>query len=347
MKVLLIPGDGVGNELAAEVHKLLSTIQSDFGINITTQTLDISESHFRETNILIPRAFGKMVSEADSIWLGPITNQSNLKGYNRNKIVQKICSDHGFEFFFRHFKPLPALQKVHSDNPIDVLLIENNFYSHTVSSELPASFVSEKKLDVMTTYHSQSHLESIFSEAQRLIESGARKKLHLVLPDELRHSESPWVEPASLLADRGVNVQWSSVDQFFYNLLKIPDQFDLVLTVAPFGRIFSKMVSALEGGLGAGFEFHRSLDHKTLYQVMHPSSRRFVGRDAGNPIGSILSMAEFMIERNKPSISIAIRKTVEEAIDAGWVTRDLGGSMGTIEMGDFICSKLSENMARS
>ncbi|MBT3479511.1 MAG: hypothetical protein HOA15_05095 [Candidatus Marinimicrobia bacterium] len=36
---------------------------------------------------------------------------------------------------------------------------------------------------------------------------------------------------------------------------------------------------------------------------------------------------------------------IEKAINAGWVTRDLGGSMGTIEMGDFICSKLAENIA--
>ncbi len=347
MKILLIPGDGVGGELAAEVQKLISTIQSVFEFKISAQTLDISESHFRDTNILIPKALSKMADKADSIWLGPITNQSNLKGYDRKTIVQQICSEQGYEFYHRHFKPLPSLQKFPSDNPIDVLLIENNFYSHTVSSELPASFVSEKKLDVMTTYYSQTHLESIFSKAQRLIESGLRKKILLVLPDELRESESPWVNPARQLADLGINVQWSSVDQFFFNLLKSPDQFDLVLTVSPFGQIFSKLVSAIEGGLGAGFEFHRSTNHKSLFQVLHPASRRFIGRDAGNPIGSMLSVAEFMNDKNKPSISEAIRNTVEEAINAGWVTRDLGGSMGTIEMGDFICSKLSEKMAKS
>ena len=155
MKILLIPGDGVGSELAAEVHKLISTIQSVFNIKISTQTLDIGETHFQETNILIPKVMDQMGSEADSIWLGPITNQSKLKAYNRNKIVQEICSNQGFEFYYRHFRPLASLQEIQSDNLIDVLLIENNFYSHTVASELPASFVSEKKLDVMTTYYSQ------------------------------------------------------------------------------------------------------------------------------------------------------------------------------------------------
>ncbi|MEA1882227.1 MAG: isocitrate/isopropylmalate family dehydrogenase, partial [Candidatus Marinimicrobia bacterium] len=288
-----------------------------------------------------------MGSEADSIWLGPITNQSKLKAYNRNKIVQKICSNQGFEFFYRHFKPLASLQKIQSDNPIDVLLIENNFYSHTVASELPASFVSEKKLDVMTTYYSQNHLESIFTEAERLLKAGIRHKLLIILPDELRQSDSPWIKPASQLADLGYNVQWSSVDQFFYNILRTPDQLDLVLTVSPFGRIFSKLVSAIEGGLGTAYEFHRSTNNKSFFHVLHPASRRFVGKDAGNPIGAILSIAEFMNGQNKPSISKAIRDTVEKAINAGWVTRDLGGSMGTIEMGDFICSKLSENIAKS
>ena len=128
MKILLIPGDGIGSELAAEVHKLISAVQSLFELTISTQTLDISESHFRDTNILIPKAFNKMAGEADAIWLGPITNQSNMKEYIRKNIIREICSMQGFEFYYRHFKPLPSLQKVQTDNPIDVLLIENNFY---------------------------------------------------------------------------------------------------------------------------------------------------------------------------------------------------------------------------
>ncbi len=79
MKILLIPGDGVGNELVAEVHKLIATIDSVFGLKINTQSLDISEFHFRETNILIPKGLQKMAEEANSIWLGPITNQYKIK----------------------------------------------------------------------------------------------------------------------------------------------------------------------------------------------------------------------------------------------------------------------------
>ena len=67
MKILLIPGDGVGSELAAELQKLISAVQSLFELKISTQTLDISELHFRDTNILIPKAFNKMAKEADAI----------------------------------------------------------------------------------------------------------------------------------------------------------------------------------------------------------------------------------------------------------------------------------------
>ena len=83
MKILLIPGDGVGSELAAELQKLISAVQSLFGLKISTQTLDISELHFRDTNILIPKAFNKMAREVDAVWLGPITNQSNSKKHSQ------------------------------------------------------------------------------------------------------------------------------------------------------------------------------------------------------------------------------------------------------------------------
>ena len=61
----------------------------------------------------------------------------------------------------------------------------------------------------------------------------------------------------------------------------------------------------------------------------------------------MLSFSEFMNAYNNPLICNAIRSAVDAAINAGWVTRDLGGSMGEIEMGDYICSKLSENIAKS
>jgi len=347
VKILLIPGDGVGSELAAELQKLISAVQSLFELKISTQTLDISELHFRDTNILVPKAFNKMAREADTIWLGPILNQSNLKGYTRKNIIQQICSMQGFEFYYRHFKPLPSLQKIQTDNPIDILLIENNFYSHTVSSDLPASFIKEGKMNFLTTYYSHSHLESLFSKAQEHLERGNRNKLHLVLPDELRQADSPWVEPASILADRGINVQWSSLEQFYYALLKSPDKFDLVLTVPPFGKIYSRLVSSMEGGRGTGYEFHQTMEKNILLHVTHPVSRHFVGKDACNPIGSMLSFGEFMNGHNNPLVCNAIRNAINEAINAGWVTRDLGGSMGAIEMGDYICSKLSENLAKS
>jgi isocitrate/isopropylmalate dehydrogenase len=149
VKILLIPGDGVGSELAAELQKLISAVQSLFELKISTQTLDISELHFRDTNILVPKAFNKMAREADTIWLGPILNQSNLKGYTRKNIIQQICSMQGFEFYYRHFNPLPSLQKIQTDNPIDILLIENNFYSHNKSKFFSANNINTKNLSLI------------------------------------------------------------------------------------------------------------------------------------------------------------------------------------------------------
>ena len=103
----------------------------------------------------------------------------------------------------------------------------------------------------------------------------------------------------------------------------------------------------MEGGLGTGYEFHQAVGGKILLHVTHPVNHHFVGRDAGNPIGAMLSFGEFMNAYNNPLICNAIRSAVDAAINAGWVTRDLGGSMGAIEMGDYICSKLSENIAKS
>ncbi len=344
VNIVLIPGDGVGQELALEVQKVFDSIQSVSKMRFNIKYLDISEEHFRETELLVPAVLEKYCDNADAIWMGPIVGQSQLNGYSENNVIKEIGEKLGLEIHKRRLNPINSLQILSVNQPVDILVIQDQFCSQAVSGELPANFIADEKIDVQTTYFSHARMESLFNSALELLSTGTRRKVLLTLPNDLLQKSSPWIHSLQKLGERDITVQVMPVEKFFFQVLHNPDKLDLVLTIPPYGQIFSKIAAAIDGGLGSGFEIFHNPKGLTLFKMQHPASRRFIGKDAANPIGAFLSVAEIMDLLGQPKVRTLLRQIVDESISAGWTTRDLGGSMGTAEVGDYICSKISDKL---
>lgn len=344
MKIILIPGDGVGAELAAEIRKVLETIQAAGKPRFKIQQLDLGEEHFSATNVILPSTALKYCQSADLIWVGPLVEKSALEGYSAQRLLNELVQSLNLHFYQRRIKPVLAVGALKSDQPMDALILQDMFCCETVTGELPYHLTREEKIYIQTVYSSQSRLEALFEFTRGLIVEKGRHKLQLSLPDELLTSDSPWIQTAQAVFTDDLPVQTLTLRSLFFQFVHHPETIDLVVTLPPFGPILSRFGSALEGGLGLSFESYQGPDGPHLYHVLHPASRRFVGRDAANPIGAFLSLVEMLEQSGQPSLAKALRGVVEESLQAGWSTRDMGGSMGTVEIGDFICAKLMERL---
>jgi 3-isopropylmalate dehydrogenase len=78
----------------------------------------------------------------------------------------------------------------------------------------------------------------------------------------------------------------------------------------------------------------------SLFEPVHGSAPPLAGKNVANPIGAILSTALMLETLGARDESKAIEAAVEAAIAAGQTTTDIGGSLGTREVGDFICSRI-------
>lgn len=339
MKLVLIPGDGVGTELAQEMEKLLECIQQITDQKIQVQHLEIGEDHFSQTGVLVPKGVLRSCRSADAVWLGPLAQKSSVDGYSGKDVVDQLIHELEIPIFHRRIFPLATTCALKSTDPMDVMVIQDMSSGSYLTTELPQE-VFNREIEMYSLYLAQDRIMDLMTLAGKMVSGNFRRKIVLAVPSELVDGENAWKDSARKLMEEDISIQVNSVQQIGYQLIHQPESLDLVVTIPPYGQLMSQVGAALEGGLGLGFHSYFGLEKGRLYQVLHPISRNYRGKDAANPIGVFMSAAQIMEDMDFPRVANSIRSVVQESLDAGWSTRDLGGSMGTAEIGDYICSKL-------
>ena len=148
----------------------------------------------------------------------------------------------------------------------------------------------------------------------------------------LRDAEYPNVDLSHMLADNTA-----------MQLVKNPKQFDIILTDNLFGDILSDEAAMLTGSLG--LLPSAALGEKGmpgLYEPIHGSAPDIAGQGLANPCASILSLAMALrYSLGRVDFADRVEAAVEAALNAGARTRDLGGTLGTQEMGDAVLAQLA------
>ena len=125
-------------------------------------------------------------------------------------------------------------------------------------------------------------------------------------------------------------------------LVRNPRQFDVIVTDNLFGDILSDQASMATGSLGLLPSAALGERGKPgLYEPIHGSAPDIAGQGVANPIAAILSFEmalRWSLER--ADLADTITKAVETALNQGALTRDLGGTLSTAEMGDAILAAL-------
>jgi len=340
VKIVFIPGDGVGNEIADELHKICKALENYTNLIFNIQRLDLGYKHYFETGLFVPEIAIKECKQAAAVWVGPLAENTHDGQRLKKNIIRQLSNGLGIQFFYRKITSFNPNITLLNNNPVNLTIMQDcqnyGLDSHLITKSAGVNERFIFKLDVTQ----QSRIELLIKYAVDLVHDGSHKRITLVLPEEQTFQSNPWVENIKNQID--VKIGIISAERFVFKLLHNPTDLDLILTISPYGELFSGIGSALEGGLGLSYESFINPKGPFLYSIMHPHSERYAGKDAANPIGAIRSLSEILFRLNRPGLSKALNRAVSLSLEAGWSTRDMGGSMGTNEIGDFICNKISE-----
>ena len=143
-----------------------------------------------------------------------------------------------------------------------------------------------------------------------------------------------------------VALEHQLVDSMAMLLLTRPAAYDVVVTENLFGDILTDEAAALAGSLGLLPSASLGDGKAGLYEPIHGSAPDIAGRGVANPLGAILSAA--MLLRHSLGLeaeAAAIEAAVDRVLDAGVVTRDLGGEAGTREVTAAVLAALAGHAA--
>ena len=131
------------------------------------------------------------------------------------------------------------------------------------------------------------------------------------------------------------------VDNAAMQLVRAPGQFDTIVTGNLFGDILSDQASMCVGSIGLLPSASLDAQGKGLYEPIHGSAPDIAGQGRANPLATILSAA--MMLRHSlglPEAAARIERAVAAALAGGARTGDLGGTLGTVAMGDRVLACL-------
>ena len=184
--------------------------------------------------------------------------------------------------------------------------------------------------------------------ARVAFESARKRRKNLISIDKANVLETSrlWRETVHRIAAEYPDVTCTDmlVDNAAMQLVRNPAQFDVVVTTNMFGDILSDEASQITGSIGLLPSASLGDGTRGLYEPIHGSAPDIAGQNKANPIATILSVA--MMLRYSFSLmeeADCIEAAVDQVLNAGWRTADLGGgaaSLGTREMTEKILAEI-------
>lgn len=338
VRIALIPGDGVGPEVLAEALPCLDWAASR-GRRLEFLRQPWGADHFLATGETLPRAaFLDLRDSCDAILFGAVGDPRVPDGRHAEEILLHLRQGLELTVNFRPCRPLPGTGPagLHLD-----ILRENTEGPYCLQGSTEAGQAVD--LAIHTEPAVRRLLEAAFARAQA-------RGCNLTLAHKanvLKHGHGLWVrvfqelqESFPQVAGRGLHA-----DALLCALVQDPSPFGVIAADNYLGDLISDLCAAFIGGMGVAPSLswapHRPFRCGALAEPVHGSAPDLAGKGLANPVGMILSTALLFRHLGWEAEAVAMETAVSGAVADGAKTRDLGGTLGTAEMGQAIRDRLS------
>jgi 3-isopropylmalate dehydrogenase len=354
-KILVIPGDGIGQEVTAWGQKVLVTIAHNFKHNFVFEEGIMGHVAIEATGTPLPDETLEKARRSDAILFGAIghakyDNDPTLKVRPEQGLL-KIRKELGLYANLRPIKLFDELLEA-SSIKADILRGADILFFRELTGDV---YFGEKTRtedrntasDLMI-YH-RYEVERIARKAYEAARS-RRKKLCSVDKANVLESSRLWREVVQEIAKEypDVETEHMFIDNAAMQLIKDPKRFDVVLTGNLFGDILTDEASQIAGSMGmlASASIGDSIG---FYEPIHGSAHDIAGKGLANPLASILSAALMLdISFGLKNESQRVIRAVDATLKQGFRTMDIANKhtdnhlvMGTDAMGAKVLENLS------
>ena len=331
MKIVTLPGDGIGPEVLAAALEILNAVAPD----LTYEEHLVGGAAIDATGTALPDATLEAAKGSDAVLLGAVGGPRwDTTDPARPRPEQGLLGlRHGLGLYanLRPVRPLPAL---YDASPLKREVIERT--DLLVVRELTGGlyFGDRGRTD------GRAHDTCVYTEAEieriaRTAFGAARSRVTSVDKANVLETSRLWREVVMRVHSAefpNVELEHVLVDNAAMQLVAAPRHFDVILTENMFGDILSDEAAMLTGSIGLLPSASLGGDGPGVFEPVHGSAPDIAGQGVANPLAMFLSAALMLRHGlSREEEAARIESAVDQALDAGLRTGDLGGTATTAE----------------
>ncbi len=349
--IAVLPGDGIGQEVCAEAIKVIDTLVATGGLDLTHEQAAVGGTAFDSTGTSLPPQTLDLARRADAILLGAVggPQYDNIERAQRpERALLKLRSELAL---FSNLRPAMLFRQLADASTLKPEVVAG--LDIMIVRELTGGIYFGEPRGIDTTdggerrgyntlVYRESEIDRIVRSAFEVARQRSGRLCSVDKANVLEVSEL-WREIAIKVGADYPDVELSHmyVDNAAMQLVRDPKQFDVIVTTNMFGDILSDAASMLTGSIGMLPSASLDSSGRGLYEPVHGSAPDIAGQNKANPLAMILSVAMMLRYSLDAAREAAMIETaVEQVLDQGLRTSDLGGSTGTSQMGDAVVAAL-------
>ncbi len=337
--ISLITGDGIGPELSESAISILETIHDKLDVKTKINSLEAGDAALEKYMNALPDETFQSIKSSDACLKAPV-------GESAADVIVVLRQKLDLYANIRPAKSYPNTPSLRDD--VDLVIVRENTEDLYTGQEFTFDD-SAVALRVISEKASKRIARHAFNTA---IQRNQKKRVTCVHKSNvMKKTDGLFAKSCETIAREFPDIKFDQmyVDACAMNLIRQPQEFDVVVTTNLFGDILSDESSQVVGGLGMAPAANLG-DNFGLFEPVHGAAFDIAGQQIANPTSFILSikmMFEWLGNKNNDQNSISasqiLEKTVLQVIESGIATKDVGGNMSTKEFTKEITDRLVNN----
>ncbi|MBI4549097.1 MAG: 3-isopropylmalate dehydrogenase [Ignavibacteriae bacterium] len=352
-KIAIIPGDGIGIDVTNEATRVMELLNCSCSLGLELAHFDFGAEKYLATGISLPKEqLEDFRNNYAAIFLGALGDPRIPDMFHARDILfgmrfglDQYVNMRPVKLFDEKLCPL----KGKSVDDVNFVVFRENTEGLYVGAGGFFKKGTKDEVAIQESVNTYKGVERIIRYAFEYAKNHGLTKVTMSdKHNALRYEGDLWQRVFNQMGEDYPNIEkehWF-IDALAMQMIKKPEQFQVIVTNNMFGDIITDIGAQLQGGLGMAASGNINPSGVCMFEPVHGSTPKYAGKNVANPFGAILTVGLMLEHLGYIKEAELIEGAVKRAVRENKTTQDLGGTLGTKEAGDYICKVLSELMQK-
>jgi 3-isopropylmalate dehydrogenase (EC 1.1.1.85) len=336
VRIAVIKGDGIGPEVVDSALRVLKAAAAKHGLAIEPTEVEAGDTALSRYGEAMPSRYWDIIEASDAILKGPV-------GESAGEVVVKLRRGLDLYANIRPARVYPGVKALREG--VDLVIVREN----TEDVYVRAEYMVTSDVAVALRVISRRASERIARVAFELAKSRRGKVTVVHKANVLTVTDGLFRSVAREVASRYPNVKVDEmyIDSAVMDMVRRPQDFDVILTTNLYGDILSDIAAYVTGSIGLAPSANMG-DSKAMFEPVHGAAFDIAGKGIANPTATILCVSWMLKwwgsrvgDGKYTTAGNAIEKAVLDTLSSGAkLTPDLGGNATTVEFADEVIKRI-------